>query len=292
MVSAESQAIRAALARDDVNRTTTLAEERAGWLAAVAGHLDPPGIRTAAVTLGGVDALEISPSDAGADAIVYVHGGGLVSGAPETHRALATSIAKATGARVFLPRYRLLPEHGATDAMADVGHAIRAVCQRADTARIHVGGDSSGAALGLAAVLALGEVVARIAGVFAISGAFDALLRSPSIDDNAAIDPMLSRAELERWQSVIRPVARLDESPLNLLDCDLHGAPPTLLLAGSDELWRDDSVRLHARLLAAGRPTELKIYEGMWHVWPMFGTFPEAAGAIADIAVFCSGHRG
>lgn len=290
MASAESQVIRASLQRDDPKRTTTLAEERAGWLAAVAGQVDPPGVVTAPVRLGGINALEIRPADAGSDAIIHVHGGGLVSGAPETHRALATKIARQSSSRVLLPRYRLLPEHTAAEAMADVVEAIAAVCQWGDVGRIHVGGDSSGAALGLGALLALGGASSRLAGFYAISGAFDALLRSPSMADNEGVDPLLSRAELERWQSLVSPVARLDEVPLNLLDCDLQAAPPTLLIAGSDELWRDDSVRLCQRMRAVGRPCELKIYDGMWHVWPMFGAFPEADEAVADIVTFCAGQ--
>jgi acetyl esterase/lipase len=37
---------------------------------------------------------------------------------------------------------------------------------------------------------------------------------------------------------------------------------------------------------AAGGAVELHVFARMWHVWPMWGTFPEALDALDRAAVF------
>jgi len=72
----------------------------------------------------------------------------------------------------------------------------------------------------------------------------------------------------------------------------LHDLPQVLLLAGSDEVWRDDSVRLAERLAASGGSVEVDVADGMWHVWPMSGSFPEATRALERATLFVRSHCG
>ena len=56
---------------------------------------------------------------------------------------------------------------------------------------------------------------------------------------------------------------------------------------GSDELLRDDSVRLHERFQSSGGSSELVLYEGVFHVWQMLdGLVPEAGEALARAGRF------
>ena len=68
---------------------------------------------------------------------------------------------------------------------------------------------------------------------------------------------------------------------------DPAGLPPTLLQVGSDEILRDDAVRMADTLRAAGRHVELEIWPRMPHVWHLFAPFlPEARQAIKRIGTF------
>lgn len=127
-------------------------------------------------------------------------------------------------------------------------------------------------------------------GLISFSGAFDATLSSPSIDEGR--DPQLNRAVLEHWQEVIRPCVELDDARLSPVFGALHDLPKVLLLAGSDEVWRDDSVRLAERLAASGVSVEVDVADGMWHVWPMSGSFPEATRALERATLFVRSHCG
>src|SRR5699024_2094416 len=53
------------------------------------------------------------------DVIYHVHGGGFTFGSPWSHKALASRIAAETGTPVFLPSYRLAPEHPFPAAIED-----------------------------------------------------------------------------------------------------------------------------------------------------------------------------
>lgn len=73
------------------------------------------------------------------------------------------------------------------------------------------------------------------------------------------------------------------------LYADLHGLPPLLIQAGSDELLRDDATQVAERAQAAGVPVSLSIGEGMWHGWHSATArtvFPEGEAAFKQIGDF------
>ena len=74
------------------------------------------GVRYTPATLGGVDGewvqAEAAATTPGSSAttLLYLHGGGFVGCSPQTHRPLTAAFAL-QGLRVFVPDYRLAPEH-------------------------------------------------------------------------------------------------------------------------------------------------------------------------------------
>ena len=75
------------------------------------------------------------------------------------------------------------------------------------------------------------------------------------------------------------------------LYADLAGLPPLLIQVGDRETVLDDSVTFADMARAAGVDVDLEVWDGMIHVFQMFGTeLPEAHQAIASIAGFLSRH--
>jgi monoterpene epsilon-lactone hydrolase len=65
------------------------------------------------------------------------------------------------------------------------------------------------------------------------------------------------------------------------------GLPPTLIQVGSDEMLRDDSVRMAEKLKAAGCEVEIEVWPRLPHVWQLYARIlPEARQAIEHIGVF------
>ena len=65
------------------------------------------------------------------DADPYVHGGGFELGGGDTYAGFAGWLAEATGADVYMPDYRLAPEHPQPAPTDDVFAAYRAVSSSA-----------------------------------------------------------------------------------------------------------------------------------------------------------------
>ena len=63
--------------------------------------------------------------------------------------------------------------------------------------------------------------------------------------------------------------------------------PPMLIQVGSDEVLRDDAVRMADKLKAAGREIQIEVWPRMPHAWHLFARLvPEGRHAIERIGNF------
>jgi acetyl esterase/lipase len=86
-------------------------------------------------------------------------------------------------------------------------------------------------------------------------------------------------------------VDRHPNHPLaRLINCDFSGLPPLLFQAGGDEILLQDSIQGAAKAEQAGVETQLEVYEGMMHVFQIFGWLPEAGCAISQASSFIKNH--
>ena len=68
------------------------------------------------------------------------------------------------------------------------------------------------------------------------------------------------------------------------------GLPPMLVHAGTDEVLRDDAVRIGELASAAGVDVRVEIYPRMWHVWQLFLSLPQARESPDDVGAFLGSH--
>ncbi len=294
VISAEAARIRDSLELETVDPAVTPQVERRMWEEAVEGSPIAPGTSEKVVALGGVHCVVIERTNASpSTSIVYLHGGGFTSGSPTTHRQFASRVAAAVGSNVVLVDYRLLPENVFPAPVDDVVAVVKALASsdlRRPRSKILLAGDSSGASLAVAAACELRDAGdSLVHGIISISGAFDATLSGASID--AGCDPQLSRAALDHWKSVISSCVDPTDPLVSPLLGEFRDLPPMLLLAGSCEAWLSDSVRLADRVGQAGGDATLEVFDGMWHVWPMYGDFPESEAALRSIGEFVGKAR-
>lgn len=225
--------------------------------------------------------------------LLYFHGGGYALGSSRAHAEMASWIARAAQARVFVLDYRRAPEYRFPAALQDALLAYRwLVNSGSDPRSIAVGGDSAGGGLTLALLVSLrdrGEPLPSSA--LCISPWVDLEMTGASIASKAEVDPLLSREGLQQFadwylggQSARQPLV----SPLH---ADLQGLPPLLIQVGTSEILLDDAVRLAERARAAGVRVTLHQYEDMPHVWHVFASFlPEGREAAREIGDFVLQH--
>lgn len=242
----------------------------------------PPGARYTPARLGGVagEWVESERSTVGGLTLLYLHGGGFVGGSPRTHRPITAALALA-GARVFVPDYRLAPEHPFPAAPDDARAAWQALCDSPPDAPLAVAGDSAGGNLALGLMLRLRDEGARmpLAAVL-FSPATDLTASSPSVRDNARRDAVL-QGDVRALVGAYRGAADPADPRLSPLLGDLGGLPPLLVHVGADEVLRDDALRLADKARASGVQVALKVWPVVHHGWQLVWRLPEARESLA-----------
>jgi acetyl esterase/lipase len=221
--------------------------------------------------------------------LLYLHGGGFVSGSGGNYLPLAADISAAAQCAVLLPDYRLAPEHRFPAGLEDCIRAyewMRVTGPRgaAPAKATFIGGDSAGGCLTLATLLALRDRRRPLPlGGVPLSACTDLTLAGDSIRTEE--DPICSARAMSVFAELY--LGETDpRSPLaSPLFGDFTGIPPLLIQAGEHEMLRDDSVRVAARAAADGVDVKLEIWPGMVHVFQIRG-LPESREAIAHIAAF------
>lgn len=256
------------------------------------GHLlrGPKGVSYRMTRLGTVPAMAATPRNSQSGrGVLYLHGGAYVMGGPGSHRKLAAAIGEAAAARVWLPDYRLAPEHPQPAALNDALEAYTTLLEQGqDPAQLSIVGDSAGAGLTLALAMAIRDAGLPLpASLVLLSPWVDLGLSGDTLASHERRDPMLSTGWL-RWagEAYRGQLAKTDPACSPLFG-DLSGLPPMLIQVGSEEILLSDSRRLHQRSRDAGVACDYKEYESLWHVFQLhYGWLPEADGAITEVGEF------
>jgi monoterpene epsilon-lactone hydrolase len=224
--------------------------------------------------------------------VLHLHGGAYVMGSARTHRGLAAALSRTSHAQVLLPDYRLAPEDLHPAALDDALAAYRWLVEDRGfpPARIAVSGDSAGGGLGLSLLYAARDAGLPLPACYVgLSPWTDLAGTGGSLEELDDIDPWLSA-------DLILPAARayagttaLEDPLVSPLYGDLEGLPPMLIHVGSDEILRDDAVRLVERARAAGVDASLGLFPGLWHVFQAF-PLPESRASLREIGAFIRRH--
>src|SRR5262249_48525621 len=104
---------------------------------------------------------------------------------------------------------------------------------------------------------------------------------------SAAVDPLIAVEHAPRVVALCLAGADPRNPYASPLYGDPRGLPPTLIMAGGDDVLRDDAVRMAERMRTAGCEVEIEVWPRMWHVWHALArVLPEGRAAIARIGSF------
>jgi acetyl esterase/lipase len=272
-------------------RHETLEQSRRRFLAMESLIPHPPrDTETITINAGGVSADRvITPASRPNRHVLYLHGGAYRLGAPSTYRHFTWRIASAAQARVMVIDYRLAPEHPFPAALEDaVSYYCWLLAEGADPRQIAVIGDSAGGGLALALLLKLRDSGLPLpAAAVVLSPWTDLALTGASITLNAKFDAMVHAEDVPKFAADYLAGADPRHPYASPLYGDPTGLPPTLIQVGSEEVLRDDAVRMAERMQRAHCQAELQLWPGMPHVWHLFAPIlPEAREAIVEISKF------
>ena len=225
--------------------------------------------------------------------ILYIHGGGYVSGKLDYAKGFASVLSAECGIRVATFEYSLAPEAvfpSQLDEAVRVYRHLLSVGYKSEN--IILAGESAGGGLSYALALKLKELsIDMPAGIIAISPWCDLTLSGKSHSENREKDPSL-RTEvldfyadlyvgaLEKGADTPKKAVKVKnyaeykktrENPfVSPIFADLSGMPETLVFAGGDEILLSDSENLCERYIACGSSARLVVRPQMWHAYHLY----------------------
>ena len=241
---------------------------------------------------GAIRFRRYTPTDPGAERVLYFHGGGFVVGGLESHDDVCAEISETCGVEVVSIDYRLCPENPHPAAYDD---AVAAVLEFRDKPLI-LCGDSAGGNLAAAVSLSHRDRVQAQVLIYPGLGGNALNLRSYS---ERAEAPMLTAKDLAFYATIRTggappPVGDPTFSPL--ISNNFSGAPPCFVSSAEHDPLRDDGPEYAARLLAAGVVAETVVEPELPHghlrARHMSRRAAEAFRAITGaISAVCDGAR-
>lgn len=215
-----------------------------------------------------------------ASALMLIHGGGFVIGAPENVLPKAAHFARALGITVICPGYRLAPEARFPAAHNDCHNVWTNLVKNADELSIDpnaivVGGYSAGS--GLAA-----NLVHRLRDEGCTQPAAQ-LLIYPMLDDRTALRTEIDKPRHRVWSNRNNRFAwtrflghDLGQDGAHYAIAarreDLSGLPPTWLGVGNCDLFLDENREYFQKLSDAGNDCTYVEVDGGIHGFDMSGT--------------------
>ncbi len=225
--------------------------------------------------------------------VLYLHGGAFVGGKLSTYHTFCGQLAQRLNARIFLPDYRLAPEHpypAATDDAFNVYRQLSADMKGGEP--LVVAGDSAGGNLTLVTLLrARDEDYPMPVCALALSPGTDATGTLPSLSANSDSDAMLSKGMVDMAVEVYLAGADPAHPYASPSRGDFAGLPPLLVTVSEEECLRDDAYRVVYNARQAKVPVELLSRPDMPHVWVVFPLFlPEAREDMHTLVRFVEKH--
>ena len=249
-----------------------------------------PGVKLIPVQVGSIPCEWVLMPGADPDRrLLYLHGGGWVSGSGGNYLPLAADLSAATKCAVLLPDYRLAPEHPFPAGLDDCVAAHDWLTQNGPDGpqpakATYLAGDSAGGNLTLATLLALRDRQRPLpAAAIAISAATDFTLASPSL--RFVHDPIISARTMPEFRSRYLPQQDPRQPLASPVFGDYRNLPPILIQVGQHEMLLDDCLRVTKRARADGHEVQLEVWPGMVHVFHIRG-LPESRAAVSRIAEF------
>ncbi len=200
-------------------------------------------------------------------AILFLHGGGYGLGHAGPYAGFVSQIVSRSGIPAFALEYPLAPEAQWPTARDLAVTVLAALVERFES--VAVVGDSAGGGLSFATVLEARRRGIPVAAVATFSPWTDLSLSGDSARDPAVVDPLLSVDYLRASAAAYLGTTPADDPRASpLFEPDLR-LPPTLIQVGTDEVLRDDAIRMARAAAAAGTEVELQVWQGMHHVFQL-----------------------
>ena len=236
-------------------------------------------------------ALSVPRDEVRTGVILYLHGGGFVSGGIEYAKGFASVLSSECGIRVATFEYNLAPESVFPKQINESFFIYKKLLEYGYSPdSIILAGESAGGNLVFELAMKIrDEGLEMPAGLIAISPWCDLTHTASSHAEKKNIDPSLSTDLLDFYADCYMGAIKGEGSgfkkdfkknpsylemrrdpKISPAFADLSSLPPTLIFAGGDEILLSDAENMHQRLTEAGVESKLVVRPEMWHAYHLY----------------------
>ncbi len=271
------------------------------WLINLQGTLSPKIKNTnkEVIYLDGIRTLKVSTPNSNSERIIlYFHGGGYAMGSPESHYGLISYLADITKTTIFVPDYRLGPEHKYPSQLEDGMKSYEFLINNLgyEPNQIALSGDSAGGNLALITLLNLKKENKPLPNSLALLSPWadpagkGETYNLEMADRDILLGPMMKKiwnSDDELYNFYLKDEdVDMDNELIFPLKGDYTNCPPIMIQVGTEELLLSDSQTLKKILERDNCQHEYYEWEGMYHVFHIDVTMPETIKAFNQISNF------
>jgi monoterpene epsilon-lactone hydrolase len=263
----------------------TLTQQRADFEKRMAAFPAAPDIKFDYFSIGSQTAAWVhAPQATRSEVILFFHGGGYTAGSIRSHEDLLGRLSRATGKDILAVQYRLAPDHPYPAALEDAHSAYTFLLNSHSEKQIILAGVSAGGGLLLCLLLSLKQKKKKLpkAGI-CICPWVDLALTGKTIITNDGKD-IMRRRRIEKAAEAYLQNHDPKDPLVSPLYGDLHGLPPLIIQAGSNEILLDEIQRFAQKALESHVEVYFEIFDSMFHTWQLFASqIPEGVEALEKI---------
>lgn len=208
--------------------------------------------------------------------ILYIHGGGFVSGSAIANKSFSSTLAKQSGYRVFAPDYSLSPENKFPKGFEDCCEVFDWIVENYPQAKISLIGESAGGNLSLAVALKYKDT----GKVRSVS------VHSPTVDFSGSVDRSINeKKDFIVLPGSTEPLLRMyvgdgdAKNPfVSPILGDYSNFPPVFITCDENETLYADSLTLYKKCEEANVKVHMIVASGAFHAFGISGnSAPETA---------------
>lgn len=222
--------------------------------------------------------------------IMYIHGGGFVSGNPKYVRSFTSFLAKKSKMKVYGITYRMAPEYQFPAGPNDCLESYEALVQMLPDKKIIVLGESAGATYAIVTALMARDKNIRLPDAvvaYAPCGDITGRIDRAAYKDT---DPVIGYNALDKIRNLYCP-EDADDPYASICLADYKGFPPIRIVWDAGEVLSPDSREIVNKAEKAGVHVEAKEWKNTFHTFELLGAMlPEAVEEINDTVRFINNY--
>ena len=247
--------------------------------------LDSNAVRLIEKTIGNVRCLVVQPEELASDfKVLYGYGGGFVIGSAFEDLTIAVPISIRSGLEVIIPEYKLAPEHPWPSACDDMISVYSELSEQISA----IIGESAGGNLALVTMLRAKKLRLKLPkSVVLLSPWCNLLNQGDSLCFNEGRDPTLSIHQSRLAAAHYAQAKDMTNPEISPLFGSYDETfPDVFISSGTRDLLLSQSIQLANILRSAGVSVDLRIWDGLWHVFESDADLPESRLSIQQIVKF------